>query len=259
MVASLSPMTAQKSAHEAPKDGLTIDELASKSHVPSRTIRFYQSKGALMAPEIVGRVAYYGEPHLERLKLIAQLQDRGLRIDAIRDLCAGIDKGELDLAEWLGVEQKLQASWVSDQPRTVTEAELYELAGTRRAGLIADLVRTEVLERKGDVFLLQSPSLLQIAMKLEQGGVDIETSASAARMMRKHMSRAAEDLVEFFFKRVQEGDIEPRIAGKAYETLRPMGLEAVRVIFAREMEKVLRKLVESGKMAKLPTRVKKRR
>ena len=40
---------------------------------------------------------------MERLKLIAQLQDRGLRIDAIRDLLASIDRGELDLAEWLGV------------------------------------------------------------------------------------------------------------------------------------------------------------
>ena len=76
--------------------GLTIDELAATSRVPSRTIRFYQSRGALMTPEIRGRVAYYGKPHLERLKLIAQLQDRGLRIDAIGDLMKRIDRGEVD-------------------------------------------------------------------------------------------------------------------------------------------------------------------
>ena len=64
------------------EETLTIDELAAASRVPSRTIRFYQSRGALMAPEIRGRVAFYGKPHIERLKLIAQLQDRGLRIDA---------------------------------------------------------------------------------------------------------------------------------------------------------------------------------
>src|SRR5258708_24418105 len=34
----------------------TIDELASTARVPSRTIRFYQSRGALMPPEIRGRV-----------------------------------------------------------------------------------------------------------------------------------------------------------------------------------------------------------
>src|SRR5215469_17845111 len=119
-------------AVDAQEPGYTIDELASVAQLPSRTIRFYQSRGALMPPEIRGRVAYYGAPHVERLKLIAQLQDRGLRIDAIRDVLSSIDRGELDLAEWLGVEQQVQAPWVNDQARTVTEEELYEAAGTRR-------------------------------------------------------------------------------------------------------------------------------
>ena len=78
------------------------------------------------APEIRGRVAHYGKHHVERLKLIAQLSDRGLRIDAIGDLMKRIDRGEVDLAEWLGVEEEMQAPWATDQPRTVTEAELYD-------------------------------------------------------------------------------------------------------------------------------------
>ena len=81
-----------------------------------------------MAPELRGRIAYYGPLHLERLKLIAQLQDRGLRIDAIGDLVLRIDRGELDLAAWLGVEQQVQAPWANDQARTVSEAALFELA-----------------------------------------------------------------------------------------------------------------------------------
>ena len=123
-----------QSPADPPRTEYTIDELAAVAQVPSRTIRFYQSRGALMPPEIRGRVAYYGPRHVERLKLIAQLQDRGLRIDAIRDLLASIDRGEVDLAEWLGVEQQVQAPWANDQPRTVTEEELYELAGSRRPG-----------------------------------------------------------------------------------------------------------------------------
>ena len=114
--------------------GYTIDELAAKTRVPSRTIRFYQSKGALQVPEIRGRVAYYSDAHVERLELIAKLHDRGLRIDAIGDLVKRIDRGELDLAEWLGVEAEMQTPWASDQPRTVTESELYELAGLHAPG-----------------------------------------------------------------------------------------------------------------------------
>jgi DNA-binding transcriptional MerR regulator len=237
---------------EPDRDEYTIDELASVSRLPSRTIRFYQSRGALMPPEIRGRVAYYGQAHVERLKLIAQLQDRGLRIDAIRDVLASIDRGELDLAEWLGVEQQVQAPWANDQARTVTEEELYEIAGTRRPGLIADLVRTRLALRHGDVFLVRSPALLSIAMKLEAAGIDLEMAAKASALVRKYVTKAAADLVELFVKLADEGELAPRDVGQLFQTVRPLGMEAVRVIFGRAMERELRKLYESGRVAKMP-------
>ena len=235
----------------------TIDEIASLSRVPSRTIRFYQSRGALMAPEIRGRVAYYGPKHLERLKLIAQLQDRGLSIDAIRDLLASIDKGETDLAEWLGVEQELQASWANDHPRTVTEAELYELAGTKRPGLIADLLRARLLERRGEVLFLLSPALLAVAMKLEAAGIDLDTALEG----RGRRSQAHGAHRERPRRAVREAGATtarstPTDAAEMFQALRPTGIEAVRVIFGREMERALRKLLESGKVTTLPSKVK---
>jgi DNA-binding transcriptional MerR regulator len=241
-------------ADDTQPPGYTIDELAAVARVPSRTIRFYQSRGALMPPEIRGRVAYYGPPHVERLKLIAQLQDRGLRIDAIRDVLASIDRGELDLAEWLGVEQQVQAPWANDQPRTLSEEELYDLAGTRRPGLIADLVAARLVERHSDVYLVRSPALLSIAMKLEAAGIDLETASQASALVRKHIGRLSEDVVELFMRRATEGAIAPRDMGKVFQSLRPLGMEAVRVIFGRAMERQLRKLYESGRMAKLPAK-----
>ena len=231
-----------------------IDDLASISRVASRTIRFYQSRGALMPPAIRGRVAVYGPRHIERLRLIEQLQDRGLRIDAIRDLVARIDRGEVDLASWLGVEQAMQASWSNDQPRTVTDAELYDLAGTRRPGLLADLVRARLLERRGEVYVLASPALLRLAMTLEGAGVDLPTATEASTIVQRHMARTAKELVELFTRRADEGALGAEGAGPLLEALRPAGLEAVRVMFGREMEAALRKLVESGRLAKLSSR-----
>lgn len=235
----------------------TIDELAAATRVPSRTIRFYQSRGALMAPEIRGRVAYYGPAHVERLKLIAQLQDRGLRIDAIGDLMKRIDKGELDLGEWLGIEEQMHAPWVHDRPRSLTEAELYEIAGARRPGLIADLSRAELVERHGDTYLVTSPALLAVAMRLEAVGVDLQTAAGAAAILRKHIGRAVGDLVDYFVARAKEGHLEVRDPGKLFEAFRSSGIESVRLLFAREMERALRKLVASGKMATLSARSRK--
>jgi DNA-binding transcriptional MerR regulator len=241
----------------------TIDELASVSRVPSRTIRFYQSKGALPRPTLRGRVAYYGPAHLKRLKLIASLQDRGLRIDAIRELVTRIDKGEVDLHDWLGLEAQLKAPWADDQPRTVTEAELYDLAGVKRPGLLADLMRAKLVKKRGDVFLVSSPALLHVAAQLEAAGIDVDTATRAAEILRKHMARAADDLADFFFDRAREGDLGRGATrddfNAVFQALRPMGIEAVRVVFGQEMERVLRRLVESGKTANLPVKGKKKK
>ena len=72
---------------DAPGPGeYTIDDLAVRTGVPSRTIRFYQARGVLPAPRKRGRVAYYDDSHAERLKIVGELQDKGLRLRAIRAL-----------------------------------------------------------------------------------------------------------------------------------------------------------------------------
>lgn len=246
--------------NSAEEQEYTIDELAAASEVPSRTIRFYQSKGVLPRPEMRGRVAFYGPPHVERLRLIASLQDRGLRIDAIRELASRIDKGEVDVGEWLGLEAQLQAPWANDEPRFVTDADLRELIGGERPGLVAALTRAGLIQRQGSVFLLKSPALLSVTMRLAAAGVDVEIARGAEVILRKHLARAADELSNYVFEQAREG-FGRSAAGadvtKVFDTLRPMGLEAVRVIFGQEVERALRGLVESGKSATLPARVKK--
>lgn len=241
------------------QDALTIDQLAAVSRVPSRTIRFYQSKGALMAPTIRGRVAYYGDAHVERLKLIAQLSDRGLRVDAIGDLMKRIDRGEVDLAEWLGVGAEMETPWAVDQPRTVGEEELYEIVGSRRPGLLADLTRARIVERRGDVYLVGSPALLGVAVKLESVGIDLDTAMAASSILRKHLGRAVDELVELFVGRIQEGALDIQNAGDVFGALRTVGVDAVRLIFARAMEAELRKVVASGKLASVSARARRKK
>jgi DNA-binding transcriptional MerR regulator len=252
-------LTATMPSTDPPSPGeYTIDELAAAARIPSRTIRFYQSRGALMAPEIRGRVAYYKAAHVERLKLIAQLQDRGLRMDAIRDLVASIERGETDLAQWLGVEQQVQTPWANDKARFVTEEELRQITGSTRPGLVAELLRAGLLERRdGDQYLLTSPALLSIGTRLEAAGVDLVIAQEASRILQKHVERAVRELIELFVKRAQEGLVRIDEPAKLLEELRPVGLDAVRVIFGRSMEQGLRKLFESGALATIPKYAKK--
>jgi DNA-binding transcriptional MerR regulator len=228
---------------------MTIDDLAAQSQVPSRTIRFYQSKGVLPKPVMKGRVAFYGKAHAERLELIATLQDRGLRIDAIRELTARLDRGEVDIGEWLGLEEQLQRPWDDDQAKTLSEDEIYELAGKKRVGLIGDLTRGKLVERRGNVFFVPSPALLAIATRLEAAGLDLDVVLEARNILEKHIGRAAKDLTEHVMGRLKhtpEGDY-----AKAVEHLRPLAMDGVRVLFAHAMQRELRELAQSPRVAKV--------
>jgi hypothetical protein len=170
-----------------------------------------------------------------------------------------IDRGEVDLAEWLGVEAEMQAPWVSDQPRTIGEAEVYAVAGSERPGLIGDLERAGIVERRGDVFLVGSPALLALALKLEAVGIDLETAVGASTILRKHLARAVGDLVDMFTERVKDGYVDIDDPQKLFEAFRTVGIESVRLLFAREMERALRKLLASGKLATVSARANRKR
>lgn len=225
---------------------LTIDELATLTRVPSRTIRFYQSEGALPKPTIKGRVAYYGPPHVERLAQITALQDRGLQIKAIRDVLSRSEKGEFSLQEWLGSHDQLSSPWAGERPKVMSEEELGQELRGRRPGLLGELVRMGAVARRGDAYLVESPALLGLALRLDGAGVPLQTVEGAFRILRKQLGRLADDLASHFLKNPDAlgDDVE-----RAYEELRPVSLEAVRVVFALEMERTLRKATESGAAA----------
>ena len=133
--------TARTGDRPTPEVLYTIDELAAHSGVPSRTIRYYQSKGTLPGPERRGRVAYYRADHVERLRVIAELQDRGLRLDAISDVLQRLEEGGDSLQDWLGMGDQLQAPWSDDRPIVLSEPDLLERVGHRRPGVLAELAR----------------------------------------------------------------------------------------------------------------------
>jgi DNA-binding transcriptional MerR regulator len=54
-----------------------VQELAKQAGITVELLRSYQSKGLLPPPRHEGRVAWYGDKHVERLRLIRDLKDRG--------------------------------------------------------------------------------------------------------------------------------------------------------------------------------------
>lgn len=235
----------------------TIDDLAARTRVPSRTIRFYQSKGALPKPEIRGRKAIYTDVHVERLELIGTLQDRGLRIRAIRDLVQRIDSGELALDEWLGLEDQLHSRFGDDAPKLYNRAELAQLLAGQRPGIVHDLVRLGLLERQGDAYLAQSTTLVQTFLKMQTAGIDLDIAKQAAEITRRHLAKLTAALGKHYIKHAGAGfgrTTAPNDLGEAFGAARPLGQTVVHTIFGQEMEKVLRDYADSGQIAKIASK-----
>jgi DNA-binding transcriptional MerR regulator len=74
---------------------MRVEQLSVQADVSVDTIRYYQSKGLLDPPRREGRIAWYGDAHLERLARIRTLQQRGFTLATIARLVSG----ELDAAD----------------------------------------------------------------------------------------------------------------------------------------------------------------
>jgi DNA-binding transcriptional MerR regulator len=245
-------MAAGKPASEALRE-YTVDELAVATAVPSRTIRFYQSKGVLPRPARRGRVALYDDRHIERLRLIGELQDRGLSLRAVRHLLREDSQDARLLSGCLGLGETLDKPWSDDRPQTVGQEELEELVGRRPPGTIASLIDFGVVERAridpAPSYRIASPGLLRVTLALHASGIDVETAVRAGEILRRRLGTAARELVDHFSRRAGRGfgrSSAPDEIGAALDALRPIAGEAARLIFARQIERALRERSRSS-------------
>src|ERR671932_2021183 len=79
-------MEARLRAVDDSPNQLTIERLAHETGLSVRNLRSHQARGLLPAPEVRGRVGYYGPEHIERIRLIQELQGEGLKLEGIKRL-----------------------------------------------------------------------------------------------------------------------------------------------------------------------------
>ena len=210
---------------------LTIDELSAQTRIPKPTIR--------------GRVAFYGPQHVQRLEVIGKLQDRGVKVRAMKELLERADRGEVDVEDWLGTDSRLSAGFLEDRARAVTADELDELLGDdRRPGLVGDLLRYELIEEDGAGYLVRSPAMLSIALELQRAGFDLDVAIAAHEILAKHIRKAGREVVRHFTQQVTGGKPPtPKQVGESVEALVPPGLRAVKILFAKAMRDETRALL----------------
>lgn len=250
---------------------LSVADLALRSGVSVRTIRYYQSRGLLGAPARRGRSAQYDESHLSRLRVIAALQEQGLRHHAIRQLLQHVPDSD-QAGEWLGLGEAMARPWTEDRPVLLTQAELEQrlTAGAagdptgpagpgpidltrRRLGTdngLRALIEHGLVERRTDtvpvVYLVPSPGLLDVALEADRIGLDFKAAARLRDLIQSRLEALAGDLVTQFteevsVKRLAQGG--PQDLAGLLGPLQPLTRRTVDLIFAHEMERAQGRLL----------------
>ena len=228
----------------------SVEELEARSGVSVRTIRYYQSEGLLPAPERIGRSVRYRSEHLDRLGLIGQLQDRGLRLSAIAEL---VRQQDASVDDWIGLGEHLERPWSDDRPQLLSEAELGARIEGLPEGTVDELVRYRLVEHRADttpaVYFVPSPGLLEVALELVRLGIDLRTGARLRDLLAGRIGDLATDLVARFTEEVSVDHLAgggPAALAALLEQLQPLTRRTVDLLFAHEMERAQRELLQAA-------------
>ena len=236
---------------------MTVEQLAHESGMSVRNIRNHQSRGLLPPPEVRARTGYYGPEHVERLRLIQQMQAEGFNLGAIQRLIGEEGPGADRFA---AIRQLIADPDAGEQPEVLSADELTERFGPIGPKVLARAQKLGVVVNLGDGrFEVPSPTLLQAADELLARGVSLSTALGVLDKVRRNSQSTARAFVDLFLEEVwkpfdREGRPDDRWdeISESIEGLRPLASEALlatfRQVMAAEMEDAFGKLLrEQGR------------
>ncbi len=223
---------------------MTVDALALRARTTTRNIRNYQSLGLLPPPSLVGRVGYYDEGHLGRLRLIARLQEQGFALAGIRELVQAWEQGR-SLGDLLGFEQALTEPWNLEEPEYLTAQELLDLfpQAAQDVSLGLRAVELGLIEPEGERFRVPSPTMLRAGAELVAAGIPLAATQDEFAALRGDLERVAARFVELFERYVWQPFVTagmpperlPQVT-EALRRMRPQAATAVQAMLAQAME-----------------------
>jgi DNA-binding transcriptional MerR regulator len=182
----------------APVQDLTVDQLAERSGLSVRTIRFYAGRGLLPPPRLRGRTGLYGPDHLARLELVNELSALGFTLAAIEAHLARLPPSAG--ADALALQRALLTPWVPEQVDDVDRAELDRRAGRHLEDVdLAALADLGVVERVDDGRVrLHGSGALGAGLAMLDSGLPPRLWGRAQRIIERHTTALAEELMAMF-------------------------------------------------------------
>ncbi|MFI5757571.1 MerR family transcriptional regulator [Streptomyces sp. NPDC051569] len=203
-----------------------MEELAHQAGITVRTVRFYRERGLIPPPRREGRIAWYDDHHLARLRTIAGLLERGHTLNGIADLATAFESGR-DVGEALGLVEPTE-----ETPVRLTPEELADhFEGEVTPENLAAALDLGYLATDGDEIVHISRRLLDISAALVREGIPLAAVLEAGRQVRAH----ADALADLF------ATVLPAHAGKLDQAaLRPLAKSVVEAEFSLALDRRLR-------------------
>ncbi|MGE0299703.1 MerR family transcriptional regulator [Pseudonocardia sp.] len=226
---------------------LTIDQLAARTGITVRNIRFYAGRGLLPPPRLRGRTGLYGPDHVARLELVSELSGLGFTLSGIE---AQLERLPTTAdAEELALHRALLTPWVPEQIEEIDHAELERRAG--RALGPDDLAALEglgVVRRLDDGRVrLRGAGMIGEGLAVLDSGLPPQVWKRAHVVIDKHTTAMAEELMELFqdevlrpFREGGRGTAERSRLVDALTQLKPITVRGVVSAFGRAVNRTIR-------------------
>lgn len=242
----MTGVEATSAPHESTAE-FTVDELAARTGLTVRTVRFYASEGLLPPPERRGRVAYYDARHRMRLDLIRTLQDHGYTLAAIERVLERIPHDAAP-AEYV-VHGAVLAPWLPAQTEILDRHALDRRVGRHLDdALLASLVEVGAVEQLGDDRYRTSSTVLGYALELLELPVTPEFLSDSVRIIETHATAVAEGLNEVFARTIwgpyQRGELEHEQVVALLDRIRPLAIQGLVGAFTRAADQAARRRLE---------------
>lgn len=218
---------AEENAGPGERREYRMEELARRAGVTVRTLRFYRERKLIPPPRREGRIAWYDDHHLARLRTITALLERGHTLNGIAELAEAFDHGR-DVGELLGMDTPTE-----ETPVRLTPEELADhFTGEVTPENLAAAMDLGYLGTDGEEIVHISRRLLDVSSALVREGIPLAEVLRAGREVRAHAETMAGLFAELILRHAPED---------AVHRLRPLARSVVDAELSLAMDRRLRK------------------
>jgi len=208
-----------------------VEELAAAAGLAVDTVRFYQSQHLLPAPARRGRVVWYDESHLDRLRRIRDLKRQRLTLDQIRRV---VERPEQQPLLTALVEESRGGQLFTRRAMAAAAAVPEALI---RAAEAAGLLEPAVIDGEPQ-FSEADVEMARAGLRILEAGFPMHELLAVAMLHRDHVVEVCERAIDLFDANVRKhgaADRDPQAIGEAFRTLLPQ----LTILVARHFQRTL--------------------